>query len=140
MERQRALPGEVECTSCIGRKRKADKSCLDCLSSYCEAHFNRHQELHSAKRHKVVEAVDQLEDRVCSKHNKPLEVWCHTDQVCVCLLCIIDDHKGHDIIMADAAKTEKQVGDRHMSDLDCRSPPVRAQINQGPGVTRANWS
>ncbi|KAM4619238.1 tripartite motif-containing protein 16-like isoform 1-T3 [Polymixia lowei] len=101
-------PGEVQCTVCVGRKRKADKSCLECLASYCETHFNRHEELHSGKRHKVVEAVLHPEVEICSTHNKPLEVWCRTDQLCVCPLCIIDEHKGHDIITAAAAKTEKQ--------------------------------
>ncbi|XP_056138368.1 E3 ubiquitin-protein ligase TRIM47-like [Lampris incognitus] len=99
---------EVACTVCVGNKRKADKSCLECLSSYCETHFIGHEQLHTGKRHKVVEPVAQLERRVCSDHDKPLEVWCQQDQGCICPLCLAEGHKGHDVITAAQAKVKKK--------------------------------
>ncbi|XP_076125790.1 tripartite motif-containing protein 16-like [Alosa pseudoharengus] len=100
--------GDVECDVCTGRKLKAVKSCLDCLLSYCETHYNVHNELHPGRKHKIVDATGQLQERVCNQHDKPLEIFCRTDQACVCFLCMVDEHKGHDIVSASAGRKEKQ--------------------------------
>ncbi|XP_041956516.1 tripartite motif-containing protein 16-like [Alosa sapidissima] len=100
--------GDVECDVCTGRKLKAVKSCLECLLSYCETHYKAHNELHPGRKHKIVEATGQLQERVCTQHEKPLEVFCRTDQTCVCFLCMVDEHKGHDAVSASAGRKEKQ--------------------------------
>ncbi|KAG5281459.1 hypothetical protein AALO_G00072450 [Alosa alosa] len=103
-----AGPGDVECDSCTtGRKLKAVKSCLMCLLSYCETHLQRHDEL-SGNRHNVVDVTGQLQDKICAQHQRLMEVFCRTDQSCVCLLCLVDEHKGHDTVSAAAERTEKQ--------------------------------
>ncbi|XP_048026175.1 tripartite motif-containing protein 16-like [Megalobrama amblycephala] len=100
--------GDVQCDVCTGRKHKAVKSCLVCLESYCQTHFDRHEEFHSRKPHKVTEATGRLQEMICPKHDKILEVFCRTDQECICVLCIIDGHKNHDTVSAAAQRTEKQ--------------------------------
>uniref|UniRef100_A0A8C9Z006 E3 ubiquitin-protein ligase TRIM21-like n=1 Tax=Sander lucioperca TaxID=283035 RepID=A0A8C9Z006_SANLU len=35
---------------------------------------------------------------MCTEHDKPLELFCKTDQTCVCMLCSILDHKMHDVV------------------------------------------
>lgn len=101
--------GYVECGPCIGKKQKAIKSCLVCLDSYCPTHFELHEELHSGQYHKVQEATGFLQDKICSRHDKLIEVFCRTDQQCICLMCTMDDHKGHKIVSALEERTEKQV-------------------------------
>uniref|UniRef100_UPI003AB06B3B E3 ubiquitin-protein ligase TRIM21-like isoform X1 n=1 Tax=Centroberyx gerrardi TaxID=166262 RepID=UPI003AB06B3B len=113
-----AKPGEVPCDVCTGTKLKALKSCLVCLASYCETHLEPHQRIKSMKTHKLIDPVENLEGRMCKKHDRPLELFCKTDQMCVCLLCTVLDHKSHDIVplkeeyegkKAELGKTEAEI-------------------------------
>ncbi|KAM6940240.1 E3 ubiquitin-protein ligase TRIM39-like [Xenentodon cancila] len=97
-EQQAAEPGEVPCDVCTGTKLKALKSCLVCLLSYCETHLEPHLTAPRLRRHQLVEPVENLEDRICTKHDKPLELFCKNDQACVCMLCSVLDHKTHELV------------------------------------------
>ncbi|XP_029928558.1 zinc finger protein RFP-like [Myripristis murdjan] len=89
-------PVEVPCDFCPGTKLKALKSCLVCLTSYCETHLEPHQRVAALKRHKLIDPVENLEDRMCKKHDKMLDLFCRTDQLCVCVMCT--EHKTHDTV------------------------------------------
>ncbi|XP_069044928.1 E3 ubiquitin-protein ligase TRIM39-like isoform X2 [Lepisosteus oculatus] len=93
-----AKPGEVSCDSCTGRKLKAVKSCLVCLASYCETHIQPHYQGAAFRRHRLIEPVMSLEDRLCEKHERLLELFCRTDQTCVCVLCTETDHRTHSTV------------------------------------------
>ncbi|XP_078022673.1 E3 ubiquitin-protein ligase TRIM21-like [Epinephelus lanceolatus] len=117
-QQQAAKPGEVPCDVCTGTKLKALKSCLVCLVSYCETHLEPHLTMSGLKRHQLIDPVENLEDRMCTKHDKPLELFCKTDQTCVCTLCTVSDHKTHDVVplkeeyegkKAELGKTEAEI-------------------------------
>ncbi|XP_039462182.1 E3 ubiquitin-protein ligase TRIM39-like isoform X2 [Oreochromis aureus] len=97
-EQQAAKPGEVPCDICTGTKLKALKSCLVCLASYCHTHLQPHLTASRLKRHQLIDPEENLESRMCMKHNKPLELFCKTDQTCVCMLCSVIDHKTHEFV------------------------------------------
>ncbi|KAK0130841.1 E3 ubiquitin/ISG15 ligase TRIM25 [Merluccius polli] len=90
-------PGEVRCDVCTGTQLKAVKSCLVCFMSYCHTHLEPHQRVARLKKHELVEPMDGLEDRMCKKHDRLLELFCQTDQVCVCLVCMTD-HRSHPVV------------------------------------------
>ncbi|XP_046907228.1 WASP like actin nucleation promoting factor b isoform X2 [Hypomesus transpacificus] len=75
-----ARSGEVSCDICTSTKLKALKSCLVCLVSYCETHLEPHQRIAALTKHKLVDPVENLEDRMCQEHERPLELFCRTDQ------------------------------------------------------------
>ncbi|XP_051743997.1 tripartite motif-containing protein 16-like isoform X4 [Ctenopharyngodon idella] len=100
--------GDVQCDVCTGRKYKAVKSCLVCQESYCQTHFDRHEKYHSHKPHKVIDATGRLQDMICHKHDKELEMFCITDQQCICVWCKEYEHKDHNTVSTAAQRTEKQ--------------------------------
>ncbi|XP_032363663.1 E3 ubiquitin-protein ligase TRIM21 isoform X5 [Etheostoma spectabile] len=117
-EQQVSKPGEVPCDVCTGTKLKALKSCLVCLVSYCEIHLEPHLSASRLKRHQLIDPVENLEGRMCTEHDKPLELFCKTDQTCVCMLCTVLDHKTHDVVplieeyeemKAELGKTEAEI-------------------------------
>ncbi|KAG5281380.1 hypothetical protein AALO_G00071480 [Alosa alosa] len=100
--------GDIECDVCGDSKCRAVKSCFVCLASYCETHLKLHNELNPGGKHKVVNATGRMQNKICRRHDKLLEVFCCTDQQIICLLCTMDEHRGHETVPAEAERTEKQ--------------------------------
>ncbi|XP_018596325.1 E3 ubiquitin/ISG15 ligase TRIM25-like [Scleropages formosus] len=107
-------PVDVDCDVCTETKNKAIKSCLTYLASYCENHLKLHNELNPGNRHELSDATRKLQDKMCSHHEKLLEFYCRTDQQCICYLCAMDQHRGHDTVPVAAGRIEKQV---HIEDI-----------------------
>ncbi|XP_056445562.1 NACHT, LRR and PYD domains-containing protein 3-like isoform X1 [Gadus chalcogrammus] len=90
--------GEVPCDICTGIQLKAVKSCIVCYTSYCRTHLEQHWTVASLQKHRLVDPMDRLEDRMCKKHNRLLELFCQTDQVCLCVVCKKRNHKSHPVV------------------------------------------
>ncbi|KAG1948310.1 E3 ubiquitin-protein ligase TRIM39 [Pimephales promelas] len=99
---------EVVCDVCEDRKQKALKSCLVCQSSYCETHLEPHLRVAGLKKHKLINPVSNLEDYICQKHERPLELFCRDDQTCVCPMCLVTDHKNHNTVPLEEESEEKK--------------------------------
>ncbi|XP_028261614.1 E3 ubiquitin-protein ligase TRIM7 isoform X2 [Parambassis ranga] len=98
---------EVLCDVCLGEDRpKAVKSCLVCLTSYCEEHLKSHTARFT--KHKLMEPVANMEDRMCPKHERLLELFCKKDQMCVCVLCTETDHRAHYTVPVEREWTDKK--------------------------------
>uniref|UniRef100_A0A672KIW0 E3 ubiquitin-protein ligase TRIM39-like n=1 Tax=Sinocyclocheilus grahami TaxID=75366 RepID=A0A672KIW0_SINGR len=87
---------------------KAVKSCLTCQSSYCETHLEPHHRVHRLKKHTLINAVENLEDYICQKHERPLELFCRDDQTSVCLSCTEGDHRTHNTVPIEEESREKK--------------------------------
>ncbi|XP_026110752.1 E3 ubiquitin-protein ligase TRIM39-like isoform X2 [Carassius auratus] len=99
---------EVLCDICEEGKLKALKSCLVCQSSYCETHLEPHLRVTRLKKHKLMDPVSNLEDYICQKHERPLDLFCRDDQTCVCSVCTVTDHKNHNTVAIEEESQEKK--------------------------------
>lgn len=102
-------PWQVPCDVCTDGKFQALMSCLVCLTSYCEAHLEPHQRVPSLMRHKLIDPVDNLEERICAKHERLLELFCRDEQVCICLLCSEAEHKYHKTVSIEEEGAQQKV-------------------------------
>ncbi|XP_076130084.1 tripartite motif-containing protein 16 [Alosa pseudoharengus] len=96
------------CDFCTGRRNRAVKSCLVCLAYYCEMHIKPHYESATFKRHKLVDETGHLDRKICPQHEKGLELFCRSDQMCICVLCTVREHRSHNIVSAEEERAEKQ--------------------------------
>ncbi|KAG8012432.1 Zinc-binding protein A33 [Nibea albiflora] len=99
--------GEVPCDICTATKLKALKSCVVCLVSYCETHLEPHLTKSGLKKHQLIDPMENLEGRMCKKHDKLLDLFCKTDK-CVCMACTASDHKTHDVVPLREEYVEKK--------------------------------
>ncbi|XP_064864475.1 tripartite motif-containing protein 29-like [Oncorhynchus nerka] len=74
----------------------------------CLSHLEPHQRVPALKRHKLVNPVENLEDMMCKTHDRLLELFCRTDQTCVCVLCLKTDHMTHDTVPLEEAYGERK--------------------------------
>ncbi|KAJ8276910.1 hypothetical protein GJAV_G00069270, partial [Gymnothorax javanicus] len=102
------VPADVMCDACIDVECKAVESCLVCLASYCETHLQPHYESPAFKKHKLVKATGNLQEKICSHHHKLLDVYCRNDQQFICDVCTIEQHKDHATVSLTVARNEKQ--------------------------------
>lgn len=89
---------QILCDVCSENKQRAVKSCLHCVTSFCETHLDHHKTAPRLTRHRLINPVENLEDYICRKHDKPLEMFCRDDQTCLCLFCTETVHKTHNAV------------------------------------------
>lgn len=99
--------GEVPCDVCPeSRRYKAVKSCLMCLLSYCKAHLKRHHNKLRSKGHKLVAPLNELDQRACMLHGRPLELFSVSEGKIICSLCV---QGGTNVVPVEKERDRKQV-------------------------------
>ncbi|XP_049337942.1 E3 ubiquitin-protein ligase TRIM39-like [Astyanax mexicanus] len=102
-------PKKVQCDACSEENLEAVKSCLDCGLSYCNSHLMPHKTAAKLKKHNLMDPVENLEDYICQKHERPLELFCRDDQTCVCQFCTEVDHRTHSTVPIEEESGEKKI-------------------------------
>ncbi|XP_060731302.1 nuclear factor 7, ovary-like isoform X3 [Tachysurus vachellii] len=103
------MQSQVLCDICCEKKCAAVKSCLICMASYCKTHLEPHERVSSLKKHKMIDPVENLEDYICQKHKRPLELFCRDDQTCFCKFCTETEHKTHNTVPLEEESREKKI-------------------------------
>lgn len=109
-----AQPGEVPCDMCSGDgqgRLRALKSCLDCGKSFCSHHLELHQRVPRFQRHTLTKPLQNIEERMCEKHRRPLKLFCRDDHICVCELCSEGEHRNHKMVLLEEEGKERKVRD-----------------------------
>ncbi|KAJ0003572.1 hypothetical protein NQD34_008670, partial [Periophthalmus magnuspinnatus] len=60
------------------------------------------------KKHKLTDSSQSQKDNVCFQHNEEKKIFCRTEQQCICYLCLVDKHNGHDIVSAEEEMTQRR--------------------------------
>uniref|UniRef100_A0A667Z8F3 Uncharacterized protein n=1 Tax=Myripristis murdjan TaxID=586833 RepID=A0A667Z8F3_9TELE len=84
--------GHNFCKTCITQHWDIS---TQCQCPMCKEFFKQRPEL---RVNTFISEMANLEGSMCKKHEKQLELFCKTDQICVCLFCTFSDHKSHDIV------------------------------------------
>ncbi|XP_041670855.1 tripartite motif-containing protein 16 isoform X2 [Cheilinus undulatus] len=113
-EKEPLGPDDVVCDACIENQRRAFKSCLTCMVSYCEPHVRPHLENPKFQNHRLVDPLRDIERRTCESHKWPLEFFCSADNCCLCRDCVSEDHRGHNTVTVVEARKqiEKELRDK----------------------------
>ncbi|XP_036421484.1 E3 ubiquitin-protein ligase TRIM58 [Colossoma macropomum] len=99
---------EALCDICTGRKEKAVSSCLTCTASYCETHVLPHRQVPFYASHRLMDPLEALRGRTCREHGRLLEVYCRTDQRCICAICVLEGHRTHTTVSVQTERVVKQ--------------------------------
>ncbi|XP_078400690.1 tripartite motif-containing protein 16-like [Cetorhinus maximus] len=101
-------PDDAVCDFCIDQKVKATKSCLVCKASFCDTHIRPHHVNAALSHHKLVDAVKSMENRQCKRHNRPLELFCRTDDTFICCICVVQEHGEHIFVTVEEERVKQQ--------------------------------
>ncbi|KAG2465735.1 TRI47 protein, partial [Polypterus senegalus] len=134
-----AGPGDVECDFCTGKKFRAVKSCLTCMASYCPIHLKPHYEGDAWKGHKLVDPDRNLKEKLCEKHQKSLEIFCKTDEMCVCMICVVTGHKNHEMVELGTERENKEVNFCPLT-LDINTAHRYLHLSEGNKKVTREWT
>ncbi|TKS93180.1 E3 ubiquitin-protein ligase TRIM21 [Collichthys lucidus] len=123
-------PGEVACDVCTEtRKLKAEKSCLVCLASYCSTHLENHSTTKRLKGHKLVEPVENLDERACLQHGRPLELYSRKKERCICVRCM-DDSQEEVVSTEDEWDNKKAKLENTKTELQEKIEKRKTQVDE----------
>ncbi|XP_029433127.1 E3 ubiquitin/ISG15 ligase TRIM25-like [Rhinatrema bivittatum] len=101
----------VFCSYCLDMPMPAIKTCVQCETSFCENHLQKHNK---AVEHDMTEPTTCLEGRKCSTHWELLKYYCMVDDCCICVsCCVAGKHKNHPANLLPDAQDKKKASLQH---------------------------
>ncbi|XP_048102606.1 E3 ubiquitin-protein ligase TRIM39 isoform X1 [Alosa alosa] len=98
----------VLCDVCSGRKQRAVSTCMTCMASYCQEHVRPHHETSFYHSHQLHDPGEAMRGRMCPTHGRLLDVYCRTDQACICSICVLETHRTHNTVSVQTERVIKQ--------------------------------
>lgn len=81
--------------------------------------------------------IPNVEPRSCPQHNQPMDLFCHDDKECVCMVCCQHGHKGHQVLKPEEERKERQKELVKMQDdIQKRVKETEKQLNVLPHTAR----
>nr|XP_061802816.1 tripartite motif-containing protein 16-like [Nerophis lumbriciformis] len=117
----------VLCDLCKGERRAAVKTCLMCMSSYCEEHLKPHQTTKAMKEHELIAPTGNLAEKICTQHKYLQEFFCRQCKVFICWICTNNQHKGHESVSTKTERLEKEKGLSEMQAVNQKKLKDRQQ-------------
>ncbi|XP_067372801.1 probable G-protein coupled receptor 156 isoform X2 [Channa argus] len=135
VEHSPCYTGDISCDVYIGKSVTALKSCLDCFASFCEAHHV----LGTFKKHHLINPLMDMQDKVCKRHEKQLDLFCNTEQTRVCQICNTEGHRAHLTVEDESRDRRAQIERINEVEkmIDSRLQKI-IKINQTVQLSRGN--
>ncbi|KAM8836840.1 E3 ubiquitin-protein ligase TRIM39-like [Spinachia spinachia] len=143
-------PGAVRCEVCTDAQREAVRSCLECLTSYCDVHLEPHHRAAGLRRHTLVEPLASLEDKICKEHSRLLTLFCRRDGASLCDVCAGLRHVNHDVVPAlqehqrvkalledTEAKVQQMIQERLQKVRDAKATVEQSQTETNDATERS---
>uniref|UniRef100_A0A8C5EUV8 Tripartite motif-containing protein 16-like n=1 Tax=Gouania willdenowi TaxID=441366 RepID=A0A8C5EUV8_GOUWI len=122
METEEELQTEtLSCSICLDLLKEpvtvpcGHSYCRTCISNHWDAEGKNHICTCPACRKEFIGRPDlgknimlKIQEKICSRHDEVIKMFCQTDQQCICINCFMEEHKDHEVVLAAAERTEKQ--------------------------------
>ncbi|XP_072001294.1 E3 ubiquitin-protein ligase TRIM11-like [Engystomops pustulosus] len=95
----------IFCTYCVDSPVPAVRSCLMCEASLCDKHLKVHSK---SPEHVLSDPSTSPENQKCSIHKKVLEYYCSEDATCICVYCLAEEHRTHQVESLKKATEKKK--------------------------------
>uniref|UniRef100_A0A8C4SVP0 Tripartite motif-containing protein 16-like n=1 Tax=Erpetoichthys calabaricus TaxID=27687 RepID=A0A8C4SVP0_ERPCA len=85
--------------------------CLKCLTNYRDQIIKKLKKTTLSSpppQNYLVDPDRNLKEKLCEKHQKSLEIFCKTDDSCICVMCVVSGHKNHEMVELETEREEKQ--------------------------------
>lgn len=99
----------ISCDICEeGRELSAVSTCVTCLASFCIVHAIPHMKSQVLAKHCLCSPVSDINDLLCKKHSKLLEVFCMNHRAAICWQCTAK-HRNCNMRSVEEMRTDWKV-------------------------------
>lgn len=99
------------CELCFEETSVSKMFCIDCEQKLCDRCSKSHTRIKNFKKHQLAELGSQLKvqelklrNSYCEHHREELiKMYCHEDNVAICLICFAESHQSHRCSNVDKA-------------------------------------
>ncbi|XP_069591011.1 E3 ubiquitin/ISG15 ligase TRIM25-like [Ranitomeya imitator] len=116
----------IFCTYCTRSPVPAVKSCLQCETSLCDDHLKAHNK---TVDHILTEPTGSFGYKKCSLHKKVLEYYCPQDAACLCVSCLVGEHRGYQVeLLHEAFENKKKKLRKYLDEMNPKKSEIEKRV------------